>query len=173
MKVSENIQKQMELPPDLYLAERRRAIAELVQAQGRATVAELRQRFGVSEVTIRADLQALAEQKLLVRTHGGAVATGSNAGESFVYLGCPAYSDGTPDLDNLIAHAFGYAYKLTGAAGYRTLGTALFNTAVSDGSAASAKHYDQQFRSSGHFPAYISAPAASLPTAPRNLRIVP
>ena len=101
------------------------------------------------------------------------VATGSNAGESFVYLGCPAYSDGTPDLDNLIAHAFGYAYKLTGAAGYRTLGTALFNTAVSDGSAASAKHYDQQFRSSGHFPAYISAPAASLPTAPRNLRIVP
>lgn len=81
MKVIENIQKQTELPPDLYLAERRRAIAELVQAQGRAAVAELRQRFGVSEVTIRADLQALAEQKLLVRTHGGAVAAGSDASD--------------------------------------------------------------------------------------------
>lgn len=34
---------------------------------------ELSQRFGVSEVTIRADLQALAERKLIVRTHGGAV----------------------------------------------------------------------------------------------------
>ncbi len=71
----------MEFSADLYLAERRRAIAEVVQAQGRVTVAELSQRFGVSEVTIRADLQTLAEQKLLVRTHGGAVALGSEAGD--------------------------------------------------------------------------------------------
>lgn len=71
----------MESSAELYLAERRRAIVELVQAQGRVTVAELSQRFGVSEVTIRADLQTLAEQKLLVRTHGGAVALGSDAGD--------------------------------------------------------------------------------------------
>ena len=102
------------------------------------------------------------------------LATGSNAGESFVYLGCSAYSDGSPDLDNLIAQAYGYAYRLTGVEGYRTQGTALFNTTVRDGSAASHKHYDQQFRSSGHFPAYIAAtPTGSVPTAPRNLRIVP
>ena len=37
----------MEFSADLYLAERRRAIAEVVQAQGRVTVAELSQRFGV------------------------------------------------------------------------------------------------------------------------------
>ena len=101
------------------------------------------------------------------------LATGNQAGESFVYLGCAAYRDGTPDLDNLIAHAFGYAYRLTGDTSYRTLGTAIFNTAVNVGTAASAKHYDQQFRSSGHFPAYISGVAAQVPTAPRSLRIVP
>jgi len=81
MKVIENDHKQVDAWQDLYLAERRRSIAELLQAQGRVTVSELSQRFGVSEVTIRADLQALAEQKLLVRTHGGAVAAANNLGE--------------------------------------------------------------------------------------------
>lgn len=75
------IQKQADGSPDLYLAERRRAIVAVVQAEGRAAVAELSQRFGVSEVTIRADLQALAEQRLLVRTHGGALAAGSDMAE--------------------------------------------------------------------------------------------
>ena len=36
-------------------------------------MSELSRRFGVSEVTIRADLQSLADQNLVVRTHGGAV----------------------------------------------------------------------------------------------------
>jgi DeoR/GlpR family transcriptional regulator of sugar metabolism len=40
------------------------------------SVSELSQLFGVSEVTIRADLQALADDNLLVRTHGGAVPAG-------------------------------------------------------------------------------------------------
>jgi len=101
------------------------------------------------------------------------LATRSQAGASFVYLGCPVYRDGQPDLDNLIAHAYGYAYRLTGDVSYRTLGTSIFNTAVNVGATSSAKHYDQQFRSSGHFPAYISGAAAQLPTAPANLRIVP
>jgi hypothetical protein len=103
------------------------------------------------------------------------LATGSNAGESFVYLGCSAYTDGTPDLDNLISHAYGYAYKLTGQTSYRTLGTLLFNTSVADGVTSSHKHYDQQFRSSGHFPAYIAGPTGPAPTPPApptNVRIV-
>jgi DeoR/GlpR family transcriptional regulator of sugar metabolism len=60
----------------VYLEERRQAIRELVQAEGRATVADLSERFGVSEVTIRVDLQALADQGLLIRTHGGAIPVG-------------------------------------------------------------------------------------------------
>lgn len=106
------------------------------------------------------------------------VATGDYAGESFVYLGCSAYSDGNPDLDNLISHAYGYAYKLTGTEAYRTLGTAIFNTATSDGVTSTHKHFDQQFRSSGHFPAYISGsttpppPGPSAPRPPTNVRII-
>lgn len=81
MKVNEDNRKSADAIDDLYLAERRRAIVELVQTQGRVAVTELSQRFGVSEVTIRADLQALAEQKLLVRTHGGAVRMDNNLEE--------------------------------------------------------------------------------------------
>ncbi len=58
---------------ELFLEERRQAILDLIRETGRVSVADLRQRFGVSEVTIRADLQALADQGLVVRTHGGAV----------------------------------------------------------------------------------------------------
>src|SRR5690349_9504467 len=61
---------------ELYLEERRQEILQQVQKAGRVSVSELSQQFGVSEVTIRADLQALAEYNLLVRTHGGAVPAG-------------------------------------------------------------------------------------------------
>lgn len=61
---------------DLYLEERRHEILRRVEQAGRVAVAELSQELGVSEVTIRADLQALAEQKLIVRTHGGAIPAG-------------------------------------------------------------------------------------------------
>jgi len=58
---------------DLYLEERRQQVLQWVRDKGRASVIELSEAFGVSEVTIRNDLQALAEQQLIVRTHGGAV----------------------------------------------------------------------------------------------------
>ncbi len=58
---------------DYYLEERREEILRLVSQCGRVSVAELSQQFGVSEVTIRSDLQSLAERNLIVRTHGGAV----------------------------------------------------------------------------------------------------
>src|SRR5207245_2450735 len=41
--------------------------------RGDALVSELKDMFGVSEVTVRADLAALADRGLIVRTHGGAV----------------------------------------------------------------------------------------------------
>jgi DeoR family transcriptional regulator of aga operon len=59
--------------PRLLVEERRRRIMELVEAQERATVEELVPRFGVSAVTIRGDLDALASGGLLVRSHGGAL----------------------------------------------------------------------------------------------------
>src|SRR3972149_7363891 len=63
-------------PKELYLEERRQEIVRQVNHCGRISVAELAERFGVSEVTIRADLQALAARNLIVRTHGGAVPIG-------------------------------------------------------------------------------------------------
>jgi DeoR/GlpR family transcriptional regulator of sugar metabolism len=57
----------------LFPAERHQQILTLLAQAGRVAVGDLSQRFSVSEVTIRADLQELAEQGLLIRTHGGAV----------------------------------------------------------------------------------------------------
>jgi len=58
---------------ELSVAERRQEIVRRVNQTGRVAVAELSAEFGVSEVTIRADLQVLADYNLVVRTHGGAV----------------------------------------------------------------------------------------------------
>lgn len=57
-----------------HLAERRQAILSAIEKVGQLSVEDLRMQFGVSEVTIRQDLQALHEQNLLLRTRGGAVA---------------------------------------------------------------------------------------------------
>ena len=57
----------------MFPEERQRRILNLVDGRGRVSVKELSDRFEVSAVTIRADLQALAEEGAIVRTHGGAV----------------------------------------------------------------------------------------------------
>jgi DeoR/GlpR family transcriptional regulator of sugar metabolism len=78
MKASESNHKQIG-GTDLFREERRQAILDQLAAAGRVAVAELSAAFGVSEVTVRGDLQALAERKLVVRTHGGAMlANGTN-----------------------------------------------------------------------------------------------
>ena len=56
-------------------AERHRRIQELVREHRVIRVSGLSQLMGVSEVTIRRDLEVLERKGLLERTHGGAVAT--------------------------------------------------------------------------------------------------
>lgn len=53
---------------------RRRGIVEYVGDRGSASVDELARHFGVSAVTVRTDLEALAQDGQLQRTHGGALA---------------------------------------------------------------------------------------------------
>lgn len=53
--------------------ERRRAILESVNRDGRVLVGELALHFNTSEVTIRKDLEILHSNGLLHRTHGGAL----------------------------------------------------------------------------------------------------
>jgi DeoR/GlpR family transcriptional regulator of sugar metabolism len=60
----------------MLAAERRQRIAERVRARGVVSIAEMAVALGTSEITIRRDLRLMAEQGLVVRTHGGAVVPG-------------------------------------------------------------------------------------------------
>jgi DeoR family transcriptional regulator, aga operon transcriptional repressor len=53
--------------------ERRRAIIDLLNSQGRVLVTELSRKFETSQVTIRKDLEILHAHGLIHRTHGGAL----------------------------------------------------------------------------------------------------
>jgi DeoR family transcriptional regulator, aga operon transcriptional repressor len=57
-------------------AERLSAILEELSRDGTVGVADLVARLSVSAATVRRDLELLEQQKLLARTHGGAVAQG-------------------------------------------------------------------------------------------------
>lgn len=57
-----------------FADERQAEIARFIEDHGRARVTELADRFGVSMVTIRKDLDVLADRGRVVRTHGGAIA---------------------------------------------------------------------------------------------------
>ncbi|HEY7616886.1 MAG TPA: transcriptional repressor AgaR [Terriglobales bacterium] len=53
--------------------ERRRAILDLLNREGRVLVTELARHFHTSQVTVRKDLEALHAHGLVHRTHGGAL----------------------------------------------------------------------------------------------------
>src|SRR6516165_10411356 len=57
----------------LLSEQRRRKILDLIEQKGQITVRELADRFSVSAVTARVDLDALCSEGLAVRSHGGAV----------------------------------------------------------------------------------------------------
>ncbi len=57
----------------MLAVERRRRIVEIVRTRGVGAVAEMAAALGASEITLRRDLRVMADQGVLVRTHGGAV----------------------------------------------------------------------------------------------------
>ncbi len=61
--------------PSAPLARRHQELLQLVESKGQVSVDELAQHFGVSDDTIRRDLLHLENNKVLLRTHGGAVST--------------------------------------------------------------------------------------------------
>jgi DeoR/GlpR family transcriptional regulator of sugar metabolism len=58
----------------LLAAQRRSAILERVQVAGAVRVRDLVRTLGVSDMTVRRDLEALASRGLVVKVHGGATA---------------------------------------------------------------------------------------------------
>ena len=57
----------------LLAEQRRRKILDLIEQKGQITVRDLVERFSISAVTGRADLDALSSEGMAVRSHGGAV----------------------------------------------------------------------------------------------------
>jgi DeoR/GlpR family transcriptional regulator of sugar metabolism len=66
---------------DVFARERQQHIAHSVEEHGRVRVADLAERFEVSEVTIRKDLRVLEAEGRVVRAHGGAMAPGRSRPE--------------------------------------------------------------------------------------------
>ena len=64
-----------------FADERQLEIVRFVEERGRARVAELSDHFGVSAVTIRKDLDVLADGGRVIRTHGGAIAARVRRGD--------------------------------------------------------------------------------------------
>jgi DeoR/GlpR family transcriptional regulator of sugar metabolism len=83
-------------PPQLdgmMAEERRTQILQILHAQGRVKVDELKTRFGTSAVTIRNDLNELNLRGLLQRSHGGAVRPNTILRESPVRERLRTHSD--------------------------------------------------------------------------------
>ncbi|MBV9490399.1 MAG: DeoR/GlpR transcriptional regulator [Verrucomicrobia bacterium] len=65
-------------------ARRRQDLLQFLQTRGQATIKELAGWLGVSEATVRRDLDQLAGQELLTRTYGGAITPdGASSGAWF------------------------------------------------------------------------------------------
>ncbi|GEN89911.1 DeoR/GlpR family DNA-binding transcription regulator [Oceanobacillus sp. FSL W8-0428] len=62
----------------MFVTERRNKIMELLHDKQRLTVKELSEQIGVSEATLRTDLNKMEKDGLLTRTHGGAMLTQQN-----------------------------------------------------------------------------------------------
>lgn len=63
----------------MLIDERRRHIYSILQSEGRILVGEVAQKLGISQITIRKDLDALQSRGLILRTHGGALPAHSSA----------------------------------------------------------------------------------------------
>ncbi|QSX09346.1 DeoR/GlpR transcriptional regulator [Alkalibacter rhizosphaerae] len=57
----------------MFAEERYQTIIQILEDENSVKVSELTERFGVSESTIRRDLQDMEEKGMLIRAHGGAV----------------------------------------------------------------------------------------------------
>ncbi|WP_321939211.1 MULTISPECIES: DeoR/GlpR family DNA-binding transcription regulator [unclassified Paraburkholderia] len=64
----------------MKVARRREAMLQAVLS-GMTEVSELCEHFGMSEATVRRDLRALADERLILRTYGGAASVGTHAPE--------------------------------------------------------------------------------------------
>ena len=65
----------------MLASQRRATIVSLVEESGALRVSDLVEQLGVSDLTIRRDIEQLAREGLVVRVHGGALAVGGRSTE--------------------------------------------------------------------------------------------
>ena len=65
----------------MFALERQKKILEILSSDGAVSVNRLSMELGVTEETVRRDLEKLEKQEVLKRTHGGAVAVDENTNE--------------------------------------------------------------------------------------------
>lgn len=63
----------------MFALERQKRILEILNSTGAVWVSKLSDELGVTEETVRRDLEKLEKQEVLIRTHGGAVAMGDSS----------------------------------------------------------------------------------------------
>ena len=59
----------------MFMEERHQQIAEIIEENGKITVAEITEKYGISDESARRDLRLLEQKGLCKRTHGGAIRT--------------------------------------------------------------------------------------------------
>lgn len=69
----------------MLIGTRRHEILKLMELQNQVTIVELAEKFNVSQMTIRRDLDILQTEGKIQRSHGGAVRIRSFAGASYEY----------------------------------------------------------------------------------------
>ena len=69
----------------MLMSERHDQILEILNDKRTITVAELSEMLGVTAVTIRSDLNQLAAQERVIRTHGGATLAGDRARHEYTF----------------------------------------------------------------------------------------
>jgi DeoR family transcriptional regulator of aga operon len=91
-------------------AQRRKLILDILFDQGVVSVQSICERAGASPMTVRRDLDQLAREGLVVRSHGGAsLVEGNGARASSGSAGGPAAAGGTADLVLRAKEAIGAA----------------------------------------------------------------
>jgi DeoR family transcriptional regulator, fructose operon transcriptional repressor len=86
----------------MYAEERQQAVAQLVTAEGRVSVAAIAAQFDVTTETVRRDLSVLERMGLVRRVHGGAVPATALAA---IEAGLGERDQANTDAKDAIAHA--------------------------------------------------------------------
>lgn len=60
----------------MFIEERHNEISEIIKANGKITVSEITEKYGISDESARRDLRLLEQKGICKRTHGGAIMAG-------------------------------------------------------------------------------------------------